>query len=60
MWTVFGVIYLVVGMNLLQVVDSREYQNPQDCLAAAMKIMANKVEPHHMACVPVLKPAEGT
>ena len=60
MWTVFGVIYLVVGMNLLQVVDSREYQNPQDCLAAAMKIMANKEEPHHMACVPVLKPAEGT
>lgn len=60
MWTVFGVIYLVVGMNLLQVVDSREYQNPQDCLADAMRIMADKEEPHHMACVPVLKPGEET
>ena len=53
-------IYLVVGMNLLQVVDSREYQNPQDCLADAMKIMADRDRAHHMACVPVLKPAEGT
>lgn len=60
MWTVFGVIYLVVGMNLLQVVDSREYQNPQDCLADAMRIMADKEEPHHMACVPVLKLGEET
>ena len=49
MWTVFGIIYLVVGTNFLQVVDSREYQNPQDCLADAMRIMANKEEPHHMA-----------
>jgi hypothetical protein len=60
MWTVFGIIYLVVGTNLLQVVDSREYQNPQDCLADAMRIMANKEEPHHMACIPVLKPGEET
>jgi hypothetical protein len=60
MWTVFGIIYLVVGTNFLQVVDSREYQNPQDCLADAMRIMANKEEPHHMACIPVLKPGEET
>lgn len=60
MWTVFGIIYLVVGTNLLQVVDSREYQNPKDCLADAMQIMANKEEPHHMACIPVLKPGEET
>lgn len=60
MWTVFGVIYLVLGPNLLKVVGTKEYQNPQDCFRDAMVVMADKEEPHHMACVPALKAEEET
>ena len=60
MWTVFGVIYLVITPNLLQVVSSQEYKNPQDCLADAMVIMKDKEQPYHMACVPAYKPGEET
>ena len=60
MWTIFGVVYLVLNSTLLQVVGSKEYESPQECLAAAMEIMQNKEEPHHMSCVPVFRPIEGT
>ena len=57
MWVIYGIITLAVQPGLLQIVERKEYANPQDCFRDAMVLMADAEDPRGMACVPV--PQEG-
>jgi len=57
MWVIYGIITLAVQPGLLQIVDRKEYANPQDCFKDAMVMMADAEDPRGMACVPI--PQEG-
>jgi len=53
MWLIYGIITIAVQPGLLQIVDRKEYTNPQDCFKDAMIIMADESDPRGMACVPI-------
>ena len=57
MWLIYGIITIAVQPGLLQIVERKEYNNPQDCFRDAMVLMADKEDPRGMACVPI--PQEG-
>lgn len=59
MWLVFGITYLVISTNVLQIVETKQYNSPQACWSAAMTVMSDAGTPVHMSCVPVFRP-EGT
>jgi hypothetical protein len=53
MWVIYGIITLAVQPGLLQIVERKEYANPQDCFKDAMVLMADAEDPRGMACVPI-------
>ena len=57
MWIIYGIITIVLQPGVLQIVERKEYTNPQDCFKDAMVIMADTNDPRGMACVPI--PQEG-
>ena len=57
MWLIYGIITIAVQPGLLQIVERREYNDPQDCFRDAMVLMADAEDPRGMACVPI--PQEG-
>jgi len=57
MWIIYGIITIALQPGVFQVVERKEYTNPQDCFKDAMVIMADTNDPRGMACVPI--PQEG-
>lgn len=57
MWIIYGIITIAVQPGLLQIVERKEYNDPQDCFRDAMVLMADSEDPRGMACVPI--PQEG-
>jgi hypothetical protein len=57
MWTVIGIITIAIQPGILQIVEKKDFTNPQDCFNEAMVIMADADDPRGMACVPI--PQEG-
>ena len=57
MWIIYGIITIALQPGVLQIVDRKEYNDPQDCFRDAMVIMADSDDPRGMACVPI--PQEG-
>ena len=53
MWLIYGIITIAVQPGLLQIVERREYNDPQDCFRDAMVLMADAEDPRGMACVPI-------
>jgi len=53
MWSIVGILYIVIGPTMLQITGTKEYTNPQDCFAEAMAVMADKENPNNMACIPI-------
>lgn len=53
MWLIYGIITIAVQPGLLQIVERKEYNDPQDCFKDAMVIMADADDPRGMACVPI-------
>ena len=53
MWLIYGIITIAVQPGLLQIVERREYNDPQDCFKDAMVLMADAEDPRGMACVPI-------
>lgn len=53
MWIIYGIITIAVQPGLLQIVERKEYNDPQDCFKDAMVIMADADDPRGMACVPI-------
>tara|TARA_Y100000004_G_C8730221_1_gene333972 strand:- start:130 stop:315 length:186 start_codon:yes stop_codon:yes gene_type:complete len=53
MWVVYGIITIAIQPGVLQIIDRKEFKNPQDCFEEAMVIMQDKEDPRGMACVPV-------
>lgn len=60
MWTIIGIITMTLQPGVFQVVENREFDNPQDCIKEAMVIMSDESDPRGMACVPILKNTQGT
>lgn len=60
MWLVYGIITIAVQPGLLQIIDRKEYTNPQDCIRDAMVLMADEQDPRGMACVPIPSDKKGT
>ena len=57
MWTVIGIVTLAIQPGILQIVEKKDFNSPQDCFQEAMEIMADANDPRGMACVPI--PQEG-
>ena len=57
MWIIYGIITIALQPGVLQIVERKEYNDPQDCFKDAMVIMADAEDPRGMACVPI--PQEG-
>jgi hypothetical protein len=55
MWTVIGILYIVIGPNLIQVLDAVKYPSPQACFQKAMEVNLNMDIPQNMACIPMPK-----
>jgi len=53
MWIIYGIITIALQPGVLQIVECKEYTNPQDCFKDAMVIMADAEDPRGMACVPI-------
>ena len=53
MWTIYGIITIALQPGMLQIIDQKEYETPQDCFADAMVMMQNDEDPRGMACVPI-------
>lgn len=53
MWSVFGIITIALQPGILQIVDRKEFKNPQDCFKEAMVLMKDDEDPRGMACIPV-------
>jgi len=53
MWIVYGIITIAFQPGILQIVERKQYDNPQDCFKDAMVLMADAEDPRRMACVPV-------
>ena len=60
MWLIYGIITIAVQPGLLQIVERKEYTNPQDCFKDAMVMMADTEDPRGMACVPIPMKEKGT
>jgi hypothetical protein len=58
-WLVYGIITIAVQPGLLQIIDRKEYTNPQDCFKDAMVLMADAEDPRGMACVPIPQDEKG-
>ena len=57
MWLIYGIITIALQPGVLQIVERKEYANPQDYFKDAMVMMADAEDPRGMACVPI--PQEG-
>jgi hypothetical protein len=53
MWIIYGIITIALQPGVLQIVERKEYNDPQDCFKDAMVIMADAEDPRGMACVPI-------
>ena len=53
MWSVVGILYIVIGPTMMQITGTKKYTSPQDCFADAMAVMADKNNPNNMACIPI-------
>jgi len=53
MWIIYGIITIALQPGVLQIVERKEYNDPQDCFRDAMVIMADADDPRGMACVPI-------
>ena len=53
MWLVYGIITIAIEPGVLQIIDRKQYANPQDCFSDAMVLMADAEDPRGMACVPI-------
>lgn len=58
MWSVVGILYIIIGPTIIQITGTKEFTSPQECFAEAMAVMADTTNPNNMACVPI--PTEGT
>lgn len=55
MWIVIGIFTMTIQPGVFQVVENKEFENPEDCFKEAMIVMADENDPRGMACVPILK-----
>ena len=53
MWTVYGIITIAIQPGVLQIIDRKEFENPQDCFKEAMVLMQDAEDPRGMSCVPI-------
>ena len=60
MWITLGVYTIALQVGILKIVETQEFEKPEDCFKQAFMIMQDENDPRGMACVPVLKDAQGT
>ena len=53
MWTVYGIITIAVQPGILQIIERKEFEKPQDCFKEAMVLMQDTEDPRGMSCVPI-------
>jgi len=53
MWTIVGILYIVIGPTMMQITGTKKYTDPQQCFTEAMAVMSDKNNPNNMACVPI-------
>jgi hypothetical protein len=58
MWITLGVYAIALQTGIFKVVDTKEFNNPEDCFREALVVMQDENDPRGMLCLPFLK--EGT
>lgn len=55
MWITLGVYALALQQGIFQVVETKEFNNPEDCFREALIVAQDANDPRGMLCVPVKK-----
>ena len=53
MWTIYGIITIALQPGMLQIIEQKKYEKPQDCFADAMVMMQDEEDPRGMSCIPI-------
>jgi hypothetical protein len=60
MWITLGIYTIALQVGILRIVETQEFDNPEDCFKQAFMVMQDDTDPRGMACVPILKDAQET
>ena len=55
MWITLGVYALAIQQGVFQVVETKEFNNPEDCFKEALVVMTDENDPRGMLCMPFFK-----
>ena len=55
MWITLGVYALALQQGIFQIVETKEFNNPEDCFREALIVAQDTNDPRGMLCVPVKK-----
>ena len=55
MWVTLGIYAIALQQGIFQVVETKEFTNPQDCFKEALVVAEDTTDIRGMLCVPVKK-----
>jgi hypothetical protein len=55
MWITLGVYALALQQGIFQIVETKEFNNPEDCFREALIVMNDPEDPRGMLCLPIKK-----
>lgn len=55
MWITLGIYAIALQQGIFQVVETKEFSNPEDCFREALVVAADAEDTRGMLCVPVKK-----
>ena len=55
MWITLGIYAIALQQGIFQVVETKEFNNPEDCFREALVVAADPADIRGMLCVPVKK-----
>jgi len=55
MWITLGVYAIALQQGIFQIVETREFNNPEDCFREALIVMNDSKDARGMLCLPIKK-----
>jgi hypothetical protein len=55
MWITLGIYAIALQQGIFQVLETKEFPNPEDCFREALIVAQDTSDPRGMLCVPVKK-----
>ena len=55
MWITLGIYAIALQQGIFQIVETKEFMNPEDCFREALVVMQDDTDKRGMLCIPFLK-----